>query len=186
MEREYVSNQWLVILLMGVLLIAFGALLVFEPEFFATILVWLVGVFLVLYGVMTIMRSRQMTQVPQSTILFIAGIAIVLLGLSTFIVPQFVGGVVVFIIGLWAFIDGGSRLYLAYRTAGPDRRRTLLALSGIITIALGVVLVTSPLFVLTTMLLVIGIFAIAAGIVDVVLAVMLRLSRPPAPRRVIA
>ena len=174
------------IFLIGVLLIVFGALLVLEPEFFATVFVWLVGIFLVLYGLITVLRSRQTTQAPRSTVLLIAGIAIILIGLSAFIVPQFVGGIIVYLVGLWAFIDGGSNLYLAFRTSGPDRKRTLLALSGLITIALGVVLVASPLFAITALLMVIGVFAIAAGVVDVVLAVMLRLFRPPAPRRVIA
>ncbi|HKA93679.1 MAG TPA: DUF308 domain-containing protein [Acidimicrobiia bacterium] len=82
-------------------------------------------------------------------------------------------------IGIWAFITGVGEFAMAFSTGGTAASKFMLGLSGLISVALGVVLVVRPDVGAVSLAQVFGLFSFAYGIANLILALSARESAAP-------
>ena len=82
-------------------------------------------------------------------------------------------------IGIWAFVTGVGEFAMAFSSGGTTASRFMLGLTGLISVALGVVLVVRPDVGAVSLAQVFGLFSFAYGIANVILALSARESTSP-------
>jgi uncharacterized membrane protein HdeD (DUF308 family) len=90
--------------------------------------------------------------------------------------PDATALVLVFIIAIWAFLGGFLEIFAAFGAGEPAGMRALLVLSGLVSIALGVVLSSRPDIGAVSLALVYGLFSLVYGISQIVIGVQARQS----------
>ena len=82
------------------------------------------------------------------------------------------------LIAVWAFVIGFFELYLAFSGGASGGERALLGLTGLISVALGLVFAIRPDVTVVTLAEVYGLFSIVAGISSLVMSANLRSATP--------
>jgi uncharacterized membrane protein HdeD (DUF308 family) len=82
------------------------------------------------------------------------------------------------VVAVWAFIIGFLELYLAFSAGETAGERALLGLTGLISVALGVVFAIRPDVAAVTIAEVYGLFSIVSGISSLVMGANLRSTAP--------
>jgi uncharacterized membrane protein HdeD (DUF308 family) len=143
-ERTF-SRIWKFIAAEGVLAIAFGAVLIIWPDIGLSALVWIVGVYALVRGVVTVVGAL-MTPVSarERGWLFAQGAVATAVGIAVLVWPDISAKALLYVIAGYAIAVGvllmGSALYLPL----SGGRRLLLALSGMIFAAYGAVMFIEP------------------------------------------
>lgn len=103
------------------------------------------------------------------------GVAAILFAILVFLSPGWGIAVLVALFAAWAIIDGAGSLVTGIRTRGEDHSWWLEILEGLVGVAAGVIAILLPFDVVTTALvLVIAVWAVMTGIIEIVLAIRLR------------
>ena len=143
-ERNF-SRIWKLIAAEGVLAVAFGTALIIWPDIGLSALVWMVGVYALVRGVVTgisafttpVARADRRWLIAQSVVATGLGIAVLAW-------PDISAKALLYVIAGYAIAAGvlmmGSALYLPV----SGGRRLLLAMSGMILVAYGAVMFIEP------------------------------------------
>lgn len=102
------------------------------------------------------------------------GVIAIAFGVLAFLAPVWGIAILVALFAAWAIIDGIGSLIAGWRTRGQDRSWWLEILEGLVGVAAGVIALAVPEFAAQALVLIIGIWAILTGIIEIVLAVRLR------------
>lgn len=102
------------------------------------------------------------------------GVMAVLFGILTLVWPQITLGVLVFLFGLYAALDGVFALVAAVRAAERHQRWGVLVLEGVIGILAALAALFYPGGTAITLLYIIAFWAIVTGIMEIIGAVILR------------
>ena len=143
-ERTF-SRIWKFLAAEGVLAIAFGTVLIIWPDIGLSALVWIVGVYALVRGVVTGLGAL-MTPVAarERRWLFLQGAVATAVGIAILAWPDISAKALLYVIAGYAIAVGvllmGSALYLPL----SGGRRLLLALSGMIFVAYGAVMFIEP------------------------------------------
>jgi uncharacterized membrane protein HdeD (DUF308 family) len=143
-ERMF-SSIWKFIAAEGVVAIAFGTVLIIWPDIGLSALVWIVGIYALVRGVMTGLGA-WMTPVAarERRWLFLQGTVATAVGIAILAWPDISAKALLYVIAGYAIAAGvllmGSALYLPL----SGGRRLLLALSGMIFVAYGAVMFIEP------------------------------------------
>lgn len=100
------------------------------------------------------------------------GLAAIVFGILAFVWPGITLQVLVLFFGAYAIVDGVLALYAAIRTRGQHRWAAVL--EGIVGIGAGVIAFLSPGITALALLIVIAVWAIVTGVMEVIAAVELR------------
>lgn len=176
--RIRVRNWWLVAL-RGVFSLLFGILAFAWPGITIAALVTLFGAYALVDGVTGLIdgvRSRSGWSV-------VAGILGILAGILTFIWPGITAVTLLFLIAIWAIVTGVFELLAAWRLRKQISWEWLLALGGIASIALGVVLLVRPALGALTVVWIIASYAVTFGVLLIALGFALRNWQAPPPPR---
>lgn len=119
---------------LGLALIALGALVLFAPIFVGEWVIGLLGIALIAAGLIQIVNVARATDEDSTAIRYIAGVLTIVLGLILFIAPKAALAAVVFAITIALLIDGGTKIYFAFKLEGSERRWKFF--NGIAAIAL--------------------------------------------------
>ena len=102
------------------------------------------------------------------------GMVAILFGALAFVSLGFGIGLLVGLFAAWALIDGVNNLLTGIRTRGQDRSWWLEILEGVVGVGAGVIALLFPAFAAEVLVLLIAIWAIVTGILEIVLAFRLR------------
>jgi uncharacterized membrane protein HdeD (DUF308 family) len=102
------------------------------------------------------------------------GMAAILFGILTFVVPVLSLAVLVLLFGSYAIVDGVFNLVAAVRRREGARPWWALVLEGIVSLAAGVVTLVWPVLTTLALVYIIGIWAVITGVLEIVAAVRLR------------
>lgn len=143
-ERMF-SRIWKFTLAEGVLAIAFGTVLIIWPDIGLSALVWIVGVYALIRGVVTGVGALMTPVAPRERRwLFAQGAVATAVGIAVLAWPDISAKALLYVIAGYAIAVGvlllGSALYLPL----SGGRRLLLALSGMIFAAYGAVMFIEP------------------------------------------
>jgi uncharacterized membrane protein HdeD (DUF308 family) len=95
-------------------------------------------------------------------------------GLITFLRPGITAMALIYLIAAWAIVTGGMKIAEAVRLRKQIRHEWLLILSGLVSVAFGVLLASMPLPGIVGVMWAIGIYAIVMGTMLVALSAGLR------------
>ena len=171
MERALARNSRL-LAFSGLAAIAFGLVVLIWPNISAIALVALFGAFALVYGLLVLgqglnlLAERQTTWVP-SVLGGLSGIAI---GAVTFFRPGVTALVLVYFIAAWAIVTGIFALVAAVDWAGEVEGDWLIALTGLLSIAFGILVAVRPGSGALAILWLIGVYAIVLGVIQLVTA----------------
>ena len=173
MSRTLARNWWLVVLRGGVAIL-FGVMAFVAPAAFVLSLVWFFAAYMVVDGVFAIVASVRAAQAHERWgFLLIEGLLDILVGVAAFFVPGAAVWVFVLLVAIWAIVTGALMIAAAFRLH-LHFGRWWLGLGGVVSILFGAVLLVEPgmsALVLTWWL---GAYAVAFGVLLVVLGFRLR------------
>lgn len=162
---EALGRAWWIVMLRGLLLIAFGvAVLAWPGLAFATLLI-MFGIFCLVDGVLGLwaMVAGRATHENRWLQLLWALVSIGA-GLAALLVPGITALALLFYIGAWAIASGVLQIVAAVQLRREIDSEWLLMLSGVVTVLFGVLLFARPGAGAMAVVAFLGAFAIVAGI----------------------
>jgi len=173
MSASLARNWWL-IALRGVISILFGAIAFAAPAAFVLSLVLFFAAYMLVDGIFTIVGAIRAAQKHERWgFLLVEGLVDIVVGVAAFLVPAAAVWAFVLLLAAWAFVTGALMIAAAFRLHLHFGRWWLL-LGGIVSVLFGLALMIEPgmsALVLTWWL---GAYAIAFGVMLVILGVSLR------------
>ncbi|TAK33454.1 MAG: HdeD family acid-resistance protein [Chloroflexota bacterium] len=166
-EPMTIRQYWWIAVVSAIVAIVFGVLALIWPGLTLSILVLLFGVYAIVYGLVELgatlgAASTHTTWWPH----LLVGLLSIGAGVLSFAYPDTTGVALVYIIGFWAVCIGVVQIIAAFLT-------NLLApaISGLIAVLFGLLLISNPGVGALALVMLIGIFAIVLGIVQLTAAV---------------
>jgi uncharacterized membrane protein HdeD (DUF308 family) len=168
-------NYWLVLLLRGILAIVFGIIALVWPGWTILALIYVFGAYALIDGVMAVINSIQDRGTSSNWWLqLIRGIVGIIIGLLVFFWPGLTVIMLFTLIGIWALVVGVFELLAAFVLPGGHGLEWSFVLGGILSIILGLLFIRHPIAAMLSLVWVLGIFAIAYGLVQLVHAFQYR------------
>ncbi|MET0520583.1 MAG: HdeD family acid-resistance protein [Jiangellaceae bacterium] len=175
---ETLSRHWWAVALRGVAAIVFGVLALIWPGITVFALVLVFGAYALVDGAFTLAaafgnRDGGRTKGSRAW-LFARGVAGILTGIIAAVWPGITALALLWVIAVWAMVTGVLDIVAAFQLRKEMRHEWLLALNGALSVLFGVLLVVWPAAGVLTLVVLIGIAAIAFGITLLVLGLRLR------------
>jgi uncharacterized membrane protein HdeD (DUF308 family) len=172
MSATLSRDSWLFIV-RGIVAIALGVLAFAYP---APTLVALIAVFAfyaIFDGVLAIFGGFSVSGGP-SWWLIAGGVGAVAVGIFTFFQPATTAVALVLLVGIFAIVTGVAQLVTSATLGDLVANRWLLAISGVVGVAFGLLLIMSPGDGILSVLWLIGFYAIFAGVMNIAMGFGLR------------
>ena len=157
------SGNWWAVLFRGIAAVLFGLAALFWPGLTLFVLVAVYGAFALVDGVFAIVAGIRAGSESRRWLLVAEGALGVLAGLAALTWPGITAVVLLYIIALWAISSGILRIVAAISLRREIDNEWTMALSGALSIVLGVILAILPGVGLLSLTWLIGIFALAVG-----------------------
>lgn len=176
-----VSRSWWVFGLFGLVAIAFGIATLAWPGRSILALVLTFGILALADGLVGLLSVfRKDIALPKWLLLLYAALSIGF-GLLAIARPAAMGEALLWVVALWLIVAGCARVIFAIVVRKVVNGEWLLALSGLLAIALGVLFLTRPGVGLLAVAVWIAIGALAYGALQLAVAFRLRKLRKPLP-----
>lgn len=169
-----IGDQWWLLLVLGVVTTVVGLVAVFSPSTALTWLAVLFGIWLVVSGIFQLVRAFGAgLEGADRTLLLIAGVLSIILGVLCFRSSLGVVGLLVIIFGI-AFVFRGLVLIIDSFRHAPVEGRGSGLLAGIVLVAAGVVLLVWPDVTSSVLVWIVGAVLILVGIFEIIGAFQVR------------
>jgi uncharacterized membrane protein HdeD (DUF308 family) len=169
------EEHWWQVALRGLLALIFGVLVLAWPGVALTIFVYIFGAYVFVDGAFTLVAAANYKAgAGKRTWLFIRGIAGIIVGLITLFWPAITALALFLLVAAWALVTGVMELVFAFTANQNTAIRWLFAISGILSLILGGLMLAHPIFALKVIIWIIGVYAILAGIVLIIISTKLR------------
>src|ERR1043165_6605473 len=169
------ARNWWALFLRGLFAVLFGILAFVWPGLTLTVLVLLFGAYVLVDGIFAIVAA---VKVPVGSerwwILLLEGVVGVIVGVLTFVWPAMTAFVLLYFIAAWATITGVLEIVAATRLRRSISSEWLLGLSGVLSILFGLLLFVMPVAGALAVVWLIGIYAVAFGVLLLALSFRLR------------
>ena len=169
-----IARLWWAFLVRGILGIAFGVVLVLFPSIGLVAVIALFAAWAIIGGVSALIGAWQGRGHRDWWLTLLEGIAGIVAGLVAILLPGLAALGLLFVIAFWAIVTGVLQIWFAIRMRDQIRGELWLALSGVIAVLFGILLVIFPGGGILSVLLLAGLFSIAFGIAMSVLGFRLR------------
>ncbi len=164
------AKYWWVILVRGIILVLLGIAMFAWPK--ATLLVFVVlfAAYLFVDGIMAIIQGfSQRRDGEPSGWSFAQGVLAILFGIAVLAWPDTIGKVIIYLIAIWAILAGIGGIAGAFRMkAVPGSGWGWFLAWGILALIFGIALIANPAAGILSILWLVAIWAIMAGIVFIV------------------
>jgi uncharacterized membrane protein HdeD (DUF308 family) len=169
------SSNWWALALRGLAGILLGMLAFAWPEITITALVTVFGLYAIIDGLFAIVAAlRGVRELDRWGWMLVEGIAGVIAGITALAMPLLGALVLTWIVALWAIVTGVLEIGAAFRLRKIIEHEWMLMLAGMLSLALGFVIVLQPGVGLTVIVTYVGAYALVAGAVTLVLAFRIR------------
>ncbi len=169
------AHRWWVFLLRGILAVLFGIAALLWPALTLATLVLVFGAYVLADGLFAVVGGIASIGANQRWwALLLEGIVGILAGLAALFYPRLTELTLLYVIAAWAVVTGVMEIVSAIRLRKEIDNEGMMALSGVLSIALGVVLFLFPGAGALGATLTIGVYALISGIAYIVLSFRLR------------
>jgi uncharacterized membrane protein HdeD (DUF308 family) len=170
------ARNWWILALRGLCAIIFGMLAFVWPAITLGVLVLLYGAYALVDGVLAIVAAVSKREGSDRSwwTLLLEGLLGIAAGIVTFVWPGMTALVLLFLIAAWALVTGVFEIIAAIRLRKEIEGELWLALSGIVSVLFGVLLLVRPGAGALTVVWLIGAYALFFGILLVALAFRLK------------
>ncbi len=176
-ESQVTDVKWGSFVLLGLLAMVFGIVIVLFPNLSATVLIELIGIFIILLSFGAIMLSAVAPGgLKGSILLAILGIIGFFFGIATILSPHVMGKVIFILAGMALFIVGVIGLVFAL-SEKEMAHRGLFTLQAILSLILGIIIIAGPAIGIALAVIFIGIYFVVWGILSVIMGAMIRAAK---------
>lgn len=169
------ARLWWVLVLQGILGIAFGVLAILFPDVALVTIAYIFAIWAIVSGLSHLGEGMRVAEVRGRSWPFaVIGVISVLAGVLAVIVPGITILGLVLLLGAWLVVQGVMEVYTAYRIRREVTGEWILALVGIVRTVIGLVILALPVvgaFLTVTLL---AVYAIVAGVTALTLGWRLR------------
>lgn len=170
MLERFIRNWWLYAV-RGVVAIIVGVVAFTRPEQALQALVVVFGAYALVDGIFAMAAGiTSHRYFERWWALLLEGVAGVVVGLLTIFWPNITGMVLLYFIGVWALITGILEIVAAIQLRRVISGEWMLILGGLLSILFGVLLFVFPAAGALSVIWVIGIYAVAFGISEIIFA----------------
>ncbi|MCP3426705.1 DUF308 domain-containing protein [Rothia sp. AR01] len=157
----------------GVLALVLGLVLVSWPIASAVTLMILIGAYALVDGIFALVSAFNAPRGGTRGFLVLSGVIGIVAGLIALVNPIFGAATLVWVLGVWLLVRGVLEIVSALRrrSGGP---RWLLVLGGLLWLVAGVIFVVNPTGGVVAFTVLIGILAVAWGLLSLVAGIVLR------------
>ncbi len=164
------ARHWWVLLLRGILAIAFGFFAFAMPGLALVTLVLIFGLFALADGFAALWVGAK----AHTWGLALVGVLGIIVGAYAFLMPGLTAVALLYLIAIWAIVRGVFEVVTAVQLRKEIPNEWALIMSGAVSILLGVALFARPAAGAVAMVWLIGVFALAVGFMMIVLAFRVR------------
>jgi uncharacterized membrane protein HdeD (DUF308 family) len=174
--ERMVARVWRLLALRGVLAIVFAFVLLVWPDIGLTAMVTVVGAFAIASGFVSGVAAYALPGAAAQHRIWLALNSLVglVVGTATLVWPDLSATALLYAIAIWAIATGVIEFVTAFALPLSGTRTVLLAVSGIVLAAFGVVMFVEPGDGAIALLALVSAFALVRGTFDIALAVELR------------
>ena len=173
--EDMLTRNWGWVALRGVVALLFGLLTLWNPALTLATLLLLFGAYALVDGIFTVIAAiTNRRGEPHWIALLIGGLAGIVIGVCTFFAPGVTATILLYFIAAWAVVTGIAQIMAAIRLRKVIHGEWMLALAGVLSVALGLFLFSRPAVGALAVVLWIGAYAVVMGIVLISLALRLR------------
>lgn len=164
-----ISRDWWIYVLRGILAIAFGLLAIIWPGLTIGVLVVLFGIYVIFEGFLALSAAFRHRQRPIWWVLLLEGLAGIVVGIFAFIWPGLTAVILLIFIAIWAILTGILEIAAAIQLRRQLKGEWALGLTGVLSIMIGVLLLSNPGAGALAVVWLIGIYAILFGVLLTIL-----------------
>ncbi len=169
------AENWWLLLLRGLVAIAFGVIAFFWPDITLVALVYLFGIYAIADGLVALWAAfNAMGDAGPRWWLGLSGVVSILAGLAAFLYTGITAAVLLVFIAVWAIIIGLTLIWGAIELRKILDDAWLLGLTGALAVAFGVIMIAKPHAGALALVWTIGWFAIVFGCLFIALAFRLK------------
>ena len=180
---ETLKRHWWVPVLRGIAAVLFGIMAFVYPGLTVAVLVLLFGAWILVDGVFRVIGAiGHRASDKEWGFDLIIGIMGIIIGFLTFHAPRITALALIIYIAAWALMIGATEIALGIKLRREIKGEWFLILMGLLSIAFAVMLLWNPLPGALALVWLIGSYAIAFGILAIILGFRLR-SLPTLPVR---
>jgi uncharacterized membrane protein HdeD (DUF308 family) len=161
--RDNAASSW-VLALRGLVAILFGLAALFWPGLVLAVLIVFFGAYALVDGVLAIIAALRSSARGMRRLLLIEGAIGILFGILALFWPGLTALTLLYIIAFWAILSGIDRIVMAIMLRREIENEWSIALSGVLSVILGIVLILLPGAGLLAYTWLIGLLALAVGI----------------------
>jgi uncharacterized membrane protein HdeD (DUF308 family) len=174
-RRRWLMDGSVFLIIRGVVGLVVGVLAFAWPGITLAVLVGIFGVYAIIDGITNLILGLTHTRTHgRSWAHALQGLVGIAAGVLTFLWPGLTMLALVLFIGAWAIVTGAFEIAAAIRLRRVIRGEWLLALSGVLSVVFGILVVAFPAAGAVGIAWVLGAYAAATGIVLIALGVRLR------------
>jgi uncharacterized membrane protein HdeD (DUF308 family) len=159
------APSWWALALRGLVAVLFGLAALFLPGLVLEVLILLFGAYAFVDGILAVVAAfRSSGRGMRRPLLLIEGAIGILFGILALLWPGLTALALLYIIAFWAIFTGIARIVMAIMLRREIENEWSIALSGVLSVILGIVLILLPGAGLLAYTWLIGILALAVGI----------------------
>jgi uncharacterized membrane protein HdeD (DUF308 family) len=158
----------------GIVALIFGIVALFLPVTALLVLVVAFGVYAFVDGVSALMAAFTRRNRDGREWLAVEGVAGIVAGVITFFRPASTAVALIALVSAWALVTGIMKIVLAIRLRKEIRGEWLLALSGVVSLLLGGLIIATPAAATIALIWTLGIYALVTGGLMIALSVRVR------------
>jgi uncharacterized membrane protein HdeD (DUF308 family) len=179
------ATSWWALALRGLVTVLFGLAALLWPGLILAVLIVLFGAYALVDGVLAVVAAfRSSGRGMRRPLLLIEGAISILFGILVLLLPSLTALALLYIIAFWAILSGIARIVMAIMLHREIENEWSIALSGVLSVVLGITLVLLPDAGLIAYTWLIGLLALAVGFALIYYAFSVRRQRPSDSSRV--
>ena len=171
-QRTLVTRTWQATMAIGVLTVILGIVVTFHPTGSLTVIAVLLGVLLIISGIFHLIRVFDAAE-QHRIWLGIAGLVFIVAGVVLIRHLNLTLALIGLLIGIDWIIQGVTSLVAALAD-GPREGRIWWAFFGVVSLIAGIVVVVAPLSSVTVLAVLLGMWFVVMGLLEVIGSFMLR------------
>lgn len=169
------ARNWWTVALRGLVAVLFGIAAFVWPGLTLLALVWLFGIYALVDGVFTLVSAvTNRSENDRWWLLLVEGIVGIAAGIIAIAWPGITAFALLYLIAAWAIVTGVLEIIAAIRLRQEIEGEWVLALSGLLSLVFGILLVIWPGAGVLAMIWLIAAYAIVFGVFLIILGFRLR------------